>query len=364
MGQVSANKNKKKSLLSMRLQRISMRDKIVFTQNLQIMLRTGLSLARALKTLSQQVRNKRFAEVITGLHSHIEQGTTMAESLKLYPKVFPELYVSMVASGELAGNLDDVLEYLYKQLKKDHELVSKIRGALIYPTLVIVAMVGIGAVMMIFVIPRLIGIFEEFNTTLPLPTRILIGLSSFITSQGWWLAIVLALLFFGLVRWYKTQSGKKFVHQIFLKTPILSPIIQKINLARFARTLSSLIKTDIHVVKALHITSMTVGNVLYRLALQEVAEDVQKGVNISQSLLKFTRLFPAMVVQMITVGEESGEVDDVLAETAGFYEDDIDAVMRNLPQIIEPVLIVVLGVAVGGMAVAIIMPMYSLTQTF
>ncbi len=343
---------------------VSLKEKIVFTKNLQIMLKTGLSLSNAIEILAKQSDNAKFEKVLIDIHQTIEQGGTFASALKKHPKEFNELFISMVESGELAGNLEEVLNYLQIQMKKDHQLLAKVRGALIYPAVVVVAMVGIGMGLMIFVIPRLISIFEELKTELPLPTKILISISHFLTSQGLWVILGTIALIFFLRFIYSTTKGKEFFHLLMLKAPVMGAIVHKINLARFARTLSSLIKTDIPIIQSFDITSQTLGNVFYKNALITSSEEIKKGVTMNQTLAKHNKLFPPMVIQMVTVGEESGEVDEVLVELANFYEEDIDQTMENLPQLIEPLLILVLGAGVGAMAVSIIMPLYSLSESF
>jgi len=355
-------KKKKGEIDISRFQRVSIKDKIIFTHNIQIMLRTGLSLSAALKTLALQTDNLKFSKILSKIHENVDSGTAFSDALRKYPEIFNELFISMVESGELSGNLDGVFKYLHTQMKKDYELVAKVRGAMIYPAIVVIAMLGIGTAMMIFVIPKLINIFDEFQAELPLPTKILISSSKFLTSKGLILLILGVIFIFGIRHLNRKELGKKIFHKIYLKLPILSGISRKINIARFARTFSSLIKTDIPVVKSLEITSSTVGNYFFSKALLKISEDIKKGISISESLSKYPNLFPPMVIQMVTVGEESGEVDEVLIETANFYEEEIDQIMKNLPQIIEPVLILVLGAGVGGMAVSIIMPLYSITQ--
>lgn len=356
-------KKQKKKFDINQLTSVSLKEKIIFTKNLQIMLKTGLSLSDALKTLSEQSDNPRFKKILADIEQSVESGNSFGSALKKYPKEFSELFVSMVESGEIAGNLEEVLDYLQTQMKKDHELISKVRGALIYPAVVIVAMVGIGIAMMVFVIPKLIGIFDELKAELPVPTKILISLSNFLTSQGLWVALGVIICVVTLRMVNKTSKGKKFFHLLLLKTPVMGMIIRKVNLARFTRTLSSLIKTDIPIIQSFDITSKTLGNVYYKNALIASAEEIKKGVTMNQTLAKRTKLFPPMVIQMLTVGEESGEVDQVLVELAQFYEEDIDQTMENLPQLIEPLLILVLGAGVGAMAIAIIMPLYSLSES-
>lgn len=364
--QSQINKEQKRNFLKTNLDFLSsvnLKEKIVFTKNLQIMIRTGLSLSAAMKTLAVQTNNKYFQKILFDIQINIEKGNSFGDSLKKYPKVFNEIFISMIESGELSGNLEEVLDYLQTQMKKNHELISKVKGAMIYPTIVLIAMFGIGTAMMIFVIPKLISIFDEFKADLPAPTKILIATSNFLTHNGLLSFITLVVLIVAINFFHRTEIGKKIFHGFYLKAPILGPITRKINLARFSRTLSSLIKTDIPIIQSFGITSKTLGNVYYKKALAESVKEIEKGVTISQSISKYPKLFTPMVLQMLTVGEESGEVDEVLMEIADFYEEEIDQIMKNLPQIIEPVLILVLGFGVGAMAVAIIMPLYSLTES-
>jgi type II secretory pathway component PulF len=343
---------------------VPLTEKIFFIQNLQVMVRTGISLASALRTLAEQTSHKRFRFVINDCYTQVEKGTPFARALSRHPNIFPDLMVSMIESGELSGKLEEVLKHVTEQLKKDHELVSKVRGAMMYPSIILVAMGGIGTAMMIFVIPKLLNIFSEFNAELPLPTRVLIATSTFTTAHGPLIAVGIIALITSLRLWVKkTVQGKIFVHGLLLRLPIFGPIIKKVNLARISRTFSSLLTTDIPIVQTASITSKTIANIHYRNALIDLSEKLKKGSQVSQTFALYPRLFPPVVSQLARVGEESGSLDHVLGELASFYEEDLDQIMKNLPSIIEPVLILFLGLGVGAMAVAIIMPMYSLTQT-
>ncbi len=342
---------------------ISLTEKIFFMQNLQVMVRTGLSLAMALRTLADQSTHKRFKFVIRNIYEQVEKGTPFARALSLHPTVFPDLTVSMIESGELSGKLDEVLQHVTEQMKKDHELISKVRGAMLYPSIVIIAMLGIGTAMMVFVIPRLIDVFAEFKATLPLPTRVLIATSNFTTHNGPFVLIALILLVFAFRAFSKTEFGIHIVHKVLLHMPIFGAISRKINLARISRTFSSLLTTDIPIVQASAITSRTIKNIYYREALLDLSERLKKGSQVNVVFSSYPHLFPPVVSQLTRVGEESGALDHVLSQLAIFYEEEVDQIMKNLPSIIEPLLILILGAGVGAMAVAIIMPMYSLTQT-
>lgn len=344
------------------LQTVNLKDKIFFIQNLRVMIKGGLSLGRSLDSIAIQVSNSYFKKVLTNISSQVQGGTSFAKALKRYPKIFDDLFVNMIKSGELSGNLEDVLDKLHIQLKRDHDLLSKVKGAMVYPAVVVVAMIGIGGAMMVLVVPKLITVFEEFDAELPVATRMLIAISKFITNNGPLVLVGLVIFIVVFVKYYKSKSGIKVFHKIFLKLPILSGIVKKVNLARFCRTTSSLLKTDIAIVQSLEITSMVVGNYYYKKALKDAAKKITKGLQINKVLSAYPKLFSTTVLQMLKVGEDSGSVDVTLDEVAQFYEEEVNQVMETLPSIIEPILILILGLGVGAMAVAIIMPMYSLGQ--
>jgi len=344
--------------------RVPLTQKIFFVQNLGIMMKAGLSLGQALKAIKEQTPNKRLKNILTDITVRVEKGQSFAAALKNYPQEFSELFISMIESGELSGNLEKVFKQLHHQMKRNHELISKVKGAMIYPIIVVTAMVGIGAAMIVFVMPKFISIFEELEAELPLPTQILIAVSNFVQANGFFVALGLIIIIATFIKFIKTKTGKTMTDKLFLILPILSPVVKKINLARFSRTMSSLIKTDIPIVKSFNITANTLGNTFYHQALLESAEKVKKGVQINQALREYPKIFPPVVTQMITVGEESGSIDEILEEVADFYEEDIDQTMKNLPQIIEPILMLVLGLGVGFMAVSVLMPMYSLSEAF
>ncbi|MDP2830599.1 MAG: type II secretion system F family protein, partial [bacterium] len=322
----------------------------------------GISLSVALKTLTKQAENKFFAKILKEISGSVEKGVSFAESLRPYKKIFGELFINMIEAGEVSGKLEDVLGQLYTQLKKQHELISKVKGALTYPVIIIIAMAGIGAFMMVFIVPKITGMFKDFNAELPLPTKILIAVSEGLVNNGLLSAIIFIAVVLTLIQVLRTYKGKYYFQAILLKLPIFAPIIKKINLARFARTVSGLLKTDIMIIKTFQITASVLGNLHYRKALEEMSEKIKKGSQINEIVASYPQLFPPVVYQMIAVGEETGELDNILSELAEFYENEIDQIMSNLPSIIEPVLILVLGCGVGAMAVAIIMPMYSITQ--
>lgn len=347
-----------------KLTKVTLVDKMFFTQNLQVMVRTGFSVARALKTLALQTRNKRFATTITMLREDVEQGQTLATSMRKFPDIFSPIFINMIEAGEISGQLENVLARLTIQMKKDHALISKVKSALTYPAVILVAVVGIGIAMLIFVIPKITSLYTESNVQLPFATRALIKVSDLAANNSILFLGGLALIAFGVYRFLKTSSGRRIFHAILLKAPIAGRIVQKINLARFTRTLSSLLKTDIPIVQTFQVIAKTMGNVYYQQVMLEVADKVKQGQTVTSVLDQYPKLFPPVVTQIIDVGEQSGTLDTIAEEIAIFYEDEVEQTMAGLSTIIEPVLMLILGAGVGMMAIAIIMPMYNLVEAF
>lgn len=366
--EAAAEEKKEKPLMQrvnsylLKFSRVPLKEKLFFVQHLGIMLKAGISLSAALKTLAGQSENKLFQASLSSLAADVEKGKSFCESLKPYEKIFGELFINMIEAGELSGKLEDVLGQLYIQIKKQHELTGKIKGALTYPAVIIMAMGGIGIFMMIFVVPKITEMLTSFNAELPFATKVLIGISDALVNNGIITAVALVTLIIIISKILHTYKGKFLFQAAVLKLPVISPIVKKINLARFSRTISSLLKTDIAIIKSFQITANILGNLHYRNALMEMGERIKKGGQINEVIKTYPDLFPPTVTQMIAVGEQTGELDNILQELASFYEEEVDQIMDNLPAIIEPLLILVLGCGIGAMAVAIIMPMYSLTS--
>lgn len=337
-------------------------EKLFFTQNLRVMMHAGLSLSRALNTVASQIKHRYFRKVIQDIRQNIESGVALSAALSKHPKVFPELFVSMIAAGETSGQLDEALSRLSAQMKKSYGLRSKVRNALIYPIVVVIGMVGVSVLMLVMVIPKIAEIFAASNAPLPLPTRILIGLSSIFTKYGLFTSGVVLVIIGFFITLNRTSSGRRAFHAAYLRLPILGSIIRKVNLASFARSFSSLLATDIPIVETFKIIARTMGNSLYREALVTCANQLKTGSTVVKTLERYPRLFPPMVTQMIAVGEESGSLEGVSAEVASFLEDDVDQTMANLSTILEPLIILVLGAGVAAIAVAVILPIYSLTS--
>lgn len=346
----------------MKFSRVPLKEKLFFVQHLSLMLRVGISLSKALYTLAFQAQNKYFAKVLTQMAKRVDAGESFSETLKSYPKVFNELFVNMIEAGEASGKLEDVLKQLFIQMKKEHMLIAKVRGAMTYPTVILFALVGISIFMMVVVVPGMTANFIEMKVELPLPTKILVAISNILRTQGPLAVAIIAGLIIISTRFAKTKRGKKFFDAIILKFPVVGGIVRKINLARFARNLSSLLKTDIMIVRAFEISAGVLGNSFYKGAILDIGSKIKKGETITESMKVYPKLFPPVVSQMIAIGEETGDLDNILVELAEFYEEEVNQIMTDLPSLIEPILILVLGLGVGGIAISIIMPMYKITS--
>jgi type IV pilus assembly protein PilC len=355
-----ATKEKKFEISLPFLKGVSLSEKMIFTRNLQVMISAGVSLPRALSILSLQSKSNKFKNILKDVESQIMKGKSFSESLTKYPEVFPEIMTSMIKVGEQAGTLEDVLKTLTRQMERDHELRSKITGAMIYPAVIICAMIGIGILMLVTVIPKLAETFRELNVDLPPTTKFIIALGTFL-AEKWYAAIFLIIVLILIFRFaLKTKRGKRVMDFLTLKIPIVSGIVRKTNAAFTVRTLSSLIVSGVPIVQALEIVAGTLGNSYFRDAITEAAEKVKKGAKLSEAMKPYDKLYPVLVIQMIEVGEETGETSSILEKLADFFEEEVTNATKNLSSVIEPVLMLIIGGVVGFFAVSMIQPMYSM----
>lgn len=345
-----------------RLQTISEIDKILFVRHLEVLMRSGFSISDGLKTVAKQVENTRFKAVVDGLSRNVESGTSLSASLARYPRVFPEVMVNIVEAGEETGEMSDLLARLAVHMKKVHALKSKVRSAMIYPSVVLVAMIAVSIVTITFVVPRMTVLFESSGAELPLPTRILIGISDALIQHGLWYALILIGLIVLALRALRNPKVRLAFDKFLLKLPVFGRVIQKTNIANFTRTLSSFLKTDIPIVRTFNVVGMTLGNRAYREVVAEAAEKLRQGVSISSVLLAHGKLFPPVVTQIFVTGEQTGTLETIIEEIAEFYEADVDELLGNLATIIEPVLILILGAGVALLAVAVLLPLMSLSS--
>jgi type IV pilus assembly protein PilC len=341
---------------------ISLADKMFFTRNLKVMIAAGLPLTKALPTLANQVKSKTFKKAILDINERVEKGESLSQALSLFPKIFPEIYQNMVKVGEESGRLEEVLEILAIQLEREHELKSKVKGAMIYPAVVISAMIGIGILMLVMVVPKLAETFEELEVELPATTKFVIFLGNFLAQNFLILFFSLILFFFFLSQFLKTERGKRIFDNLIFKIPIISEISKKQNSALFTRTLSSLISAGVSLPRALEITASTLGNIFFKEALLKGAERVKKGEKLSQTLKNYQSFIPLTVISMIEVGEETGETAQILEKLADFYESEVTNATKNLASVVEPILLLLIGGAVGFFAFSMVQPMYSMLQ--
>jgi type IV pilus assembly protein PilC len=334
----------------------------MFAKNLAAMLNAGLPLAKSLSVLERQMSKKSWKAIFIKLNENLSRGVNLSTSLAAFPKTFSTLFVSMVSAGEESGSLSQSLSIVAEELEKSHELVKKIRGAMLYPIIILFVMLGIAALMLIYVIPKLTVTFKEFNTELPLSTRAIIYTSDFFSNHYLLIMVGILVLVAVLFMISKTLLGKHILGSVFLRIPIIGNIIQEINSARTTRTLSSLLSSGVEVVTAVKITSGVVQNVHYREMLLDAAEKIQKGSPLESLFSPRNDLYPPFVGEMIGVGEETGTLSKNLLEVAIFYENEVSQKTKDMSTVIEPFLMVFIGVGVGFFALAMISPIYSLSN--
>jgi type IV pilus assembly protein PilC len=338
---------------------VKIHDQVVFTRQFATMIDAGLPLVSCLDILSRQTENKRFAATIGECMRDVESGSTLTEALRRQPHAFSDLYVNMIAAGESGGLLDTILNRLATYLEKSEDLRRRVKGAMTYPLVVLVAAVLSTSGMLLFVIPTFAQVFTDFGGTLPLPTRIVLAMSNVLRSYWWAIVGAGVAVTVGIGRFYKTERGREIGDRFLLKIPVLGAVIQKSAIARFTRTLGTLLQSGVPILAGLEITARTAGNKVLEKALLQTRASIRGGQTIAAPLRDLTVL-PPMVVQMISVGEETGSLDAMLAKIADFYEDEVNAAVAALASIIEPVMIIVMGTIVGGMLVAMYLPMFKL----
>lgn len=346
------------------LSRIKLEEKILFTRNLSAMIEAGLPLARGLSVLERQTRNPKLKKVLQSVQSEVTSGKTLSDSLEKHPKVFSALFVSMVRVGEETGKLAESLVSIGDQLDKSFTLRRKIKGAMMYPAIVITVMIVIGILMFIFVVPTLTETFRDMEIDLPASTQLIILLSDFISAHPILIFVLFIGAIVGLISFGKTSIGSRVFNYIALHVPIISPIVVEYNTAQTTRTLSSLLSAGVSVVDALDITQDVLQNSYYKKVLVDSGVNVQKGVPISKAFIENENLFPPIAGEMIMVGEETGQLAAMMTKIAVFYESEVEAKTKDLTTVIEPILMVFIGGAVGFFAMAMISPMYSLGQGF
>jgi len=339
--------------------KVSTKDLAVFTRQFATMINAGLPLVQCLEILSKQTEKPYFKKIISDVMHDVETGSTLAEALGKHKTVFDQLFVNMVESGEAGGILDDILLRLATYIEKSEALRRKVKSAMMYPTVVLVVALGATTFMLLFIIPTFAKMFGDFGGQLPLPTRIVLELSNLLKGYWWAIAGVIGGLMFAFKAYYKTEGGKRVIDGFQLKIPILGEVLRKSAIARFTRTLGTLIKSGVPILTGLDITARTAGNKVISESVMRTRASIREGETLAAPLRQ-CEVFPAMVVQMIAVGEETGALDEMLKKIADFYDDEVDTAVDTLTSVIEPLMIVVMGVMVGGMVVAMYLPMFKL----
>lgn len=349
--------------LSTRAAKIPHSDLVNFTRQLATMITAGLTLTESLDLLSKQSTNKKMVKIIEDVLRQVEGGQSLANALSSYPAVFSQIYVSLVRAGESAGVLDNVLARLADNLEKEREFRAKVRGALVYPGIILTAMVGVVFIMLIFVIPRLTDLYKEFGAGLPLPTQILITVSD-IAVKLWWLVVIIVFATLtAFTRITKAGVGRKFRDQIILRIPILGKLKKNAILTEFARTLSLLVGAGIPILEALKSVGAALGDLTYEKALDDAAAAVEKGFPLGMALNQ-PQVFPPLIYQMVKTGEETGKLDEVLGRVAKYFESEAEQGVKNLTTAMEPLILIMLAFGVGFLILAVILPIYNLTAQF
>ena len=338
---------------------VSKKEIAIFTRQFSVMIDAGLPLVQCLEILAQQQNNREFQKCLLAVRTDVESGSALADALRRQPKVFDDLYCNMISAGEAGGILDTILQRLSTYIEKAVKLRAQVRSAMIYPVVVIVIAVGVVTVILWKVIPTFATLFMELGAELPLPTQITIWLSQFLAKWAIVIFIAIGATIFALASWHKTYNGRRKIDKFTLKLPILGGVLRKIAVARFCRTLGTLTASGVPILDGLEITAKTSGNAVIEDAIMEVRQAVEEGRTISEPL-RDTEVFPPMVVQMVAVGEQTGALDAMLQKIADFYEDEVDEAVANLMALLEPVMIVFLGVCIGGIVISMYMPMFDL----
>lgn len=339
--------------------RVSMRDIVIFTRQFSTMINSGLPLVQALDILSKQSENPVLQAVTRQVVFDVESGHTVADALAKHPNAFSDLYVNMVAAGEAGGILDTILLRLATFMEKNDALVRKVKGAMIYPGVIMSVAFGAVVVLLVFVIPTFQTMFESVGAALPLPTRIVIALSEFLQGFWWVLIALVGGLVVAIQRYYSTSDGQLVIDRLLINAPILGDMLRKSAVSRFTRTLGTLISSGVSILDGLEITAKTAGNRVVADAIMESRASIAGGDTIAAPLAK-SQVFPPMVLSMISVGEQTGGLDEMLTKIADFYDDEVDAAVSGLLSLLEPVMIVFLGVVVGGMVVAMYLPIFDM----
>ncbi|HEY6910323.1 MAG TPA: type II secretion system F family protein [Myxococcales bacterium] len=341
---------------------IGQKDLVIFTRQFATMIDAGLPLVQCLDILASQLDNLAFREVLTKVKTKVESGSTLADALAEHPKVFDTLYTQLVAAGEIGGILDTILNRLAQYIEKNEKLKSKVKGAMVYPSIVLIVAVGVTVVLLLFVTPTFEKMFKDFGGAMPAPTQFVIDLSKWLQHYGFYMLLAGIGAAVAFKSWVTSKKGRQQWDAFTIRTPVFGPLIRKVAVARFTRTLGTMISSGVPILDALDVVAKTAGNTVVEKAIRYTREKISEGKTIVQPLAE-TKVFPPMVVQMIGVGEATGAMDQMLTKIADFYDDEVDAAVAALTSMIEPVMMVFLGGVVGGFLVAMYLPIFNIAGT-
>ena len=339
--------------------KVTNKDIVIFSRQFATMIDAGLPLVQCLDILSSQAENKTFQKILHDVKSAVEEGSTFADALAKHPKVFDDLYVNLIAAGEVGGILDTILNRLSTFLEKAEKLKAKVKGAMTYPVVVIIIACLVVTGLLVWVVPIFEEMFSSFGKALPIPTQIVVNMSDFLKNHWYIIIGVIVLIFFGIKYANKTPKGRRIIDTFLLKIPVFGDLIRKTAVARFTRTLGTMLSSGVPILEGLDIVSRTSGNVVIESSILQARKSLSEGKNLADPLME-TKVFPSMVTQMIAVGEQTGALDAMLNKIADFYEDEVDAAVDSLTSLIEPMLMVFLGVVVGGLVIALYLPIFQL----
>jgi type IV pilus assembly protein PilC len=342
-------------------QKVSEKDVVVFARIFATMINAGLPLIQCLDLLAKQEKNKTFAKVITSIKEDIEGGSTLTDAMKKYPTIFDDLFINLVAAGESGGVLDVILNRLSVYMEKAMKLKRKVKGAMTYPITVLAVSIGVMAILLLKVIPVFKTMFEGIGSALPAPTQLIVDLSQFAQDYFSYIGVGLIVFFYGFKRYYATEKGKLVVDALVLKAPLFGPLLKKVAVAKFTRTLATMLQSGVPIMEGMGIVSRTSGNKIIEIALMKTRQSISEGKTIAEPLME-TDIFPPMVVQMIAVGEATGALDAMLSKIADFYDDEVDAAISAMTALLEPFMMIFLGGVVGGMIIAMYLPIFQIAS--
>ncbi|MGD8374053.1 MAG: type II secretion system F family protein [Candidatus Woesebacteria bacterium] len=354
--------SKKQNFLQKFMNRVSTKEKIIFTRQLATLINAGLPLAQSLHTLADQTQSKQFKADINDIITSIEGGSSLSVAFAKHPTVFDDVYIALIAAGEVSGTLDQALERIADQQEKDAEMLGKVRGAMVYPAIVLVVIVGVIAFMMFTVVPQIQRLYSDLKQELPFTTALMVNVTSFFATYWWLVVIIVVAIIYFARRYFMTDAGREVIDTFKLRMPLFGPLFQKLYMARFTRTGQTLLATGVPMLEMLRISSNSVNNVVVAKSIMRAAEKVKGGKALSVALKNDDNILP-LVSQMISVGEQSGGIDKMMGKAATYYENELDTAIRSISTAIEPILMVVLALMAGFMVGAILLPVYQLVDS-